>query len=98
MWVADKQSSSASVLPFDHCSDDHDSLAVFQHRDPMMLLELVDRRMVTNISGYFDRYTKSTMEPPSFLVTPDELQSYLQLPVGEVAESLRSLQGGAVEA
>ena len=89
----DKESSSASVLPFDHCSDEHDSLAVFQYRDPRMLLELVDRRMVVDISEYFVRYTGSRMEPPSFLVTPEELQSYLELPVGEMAESLHSLQG-----
>jgi len=92
MWVADKQSSSASVLPFDHCSDEHDSLAVFQYRDPRMLLELVDRRMVVDISEYFDRYTRSRMEPPSFLVTPEGLQSYLHLPVGDLAESLHSLE------
>jgi hypothetical protein len=59
-----------------------------------MLLELVDRRMVVDISEYFDRYTKSRLEPPSFLVTPEELQSYVHLPAGEVAGSLRSLQGG----
>ncbi len=92
MWVADKESSSASVLPFDHCSDEHDSLAVFQYRDPRMLLELVDRRMVVDISEYFDRYTRSRMEPPSFLVTPDELVSYIHLPAGEVAKSLSSLE------
>jgi hypothetical protein len=92
MWIADKESSSASTLPFDHCSDEHDSLAVFQYRDPRMLLELVNRRMVTDISEYFDRYTKSRMEPPSFLVTPEELVSYIHLPAGEVAKSLSSLQ------
>ena len=92
MWVADKESSSASVLPFDHCSDEHDSLAVFQYRDPRMLLELVDRRMVADISEYFGRYTRSRMEPPSFLVTPEELVSYVHLPAGEVAKSLSSLE------
>ena len=91
MWVADRESSSPSVIPFDHCSDDHDSLAVFQYRDPRMLLELVDRRMVADISEYFERYTRSRMEPPSFLVTPEGLQSYLHLPVGELAQSLHSL-------
>jgi hypothetical protein len=94
MWVADREASSARVLPFDHCSDEHDSLAVFQYRDPRMLLELVDRRMVVDVSEYFDRYTKSRLEPPSFLVTPEELQSYVHLPAGEVAGSLHSLQGG----
>jgi hypothetical protein len=32
------------------------------------------------------------MEPPSFLVTPEELVSYIHLPAGEVAKSLSSLQ------
>ena len=45
-----------------------------------------------DISEYFDRYTKSRMEPPSFLVTPEELVSYIHLPAGEVAKSLSSLQ------
>jgi hypothetical protein len=92
MWVCDKGASSPNSLPFDHCSDEHDSLAVFQYRDPRMLLELVDRRMVVDISEYFDRYTKSRMEPPSFLVTPEELVSYIHLPAGEVAKSLSSLE------
>ena len=92
MWVCDKGASSPNSLPFDHCSDEHDSLAVFQYRDPRMLLELVDRRMVVDIAEYFDRYTKSRMEPPSFLVTPEELVSYIHLPAGEVAKSLSSLE------
>ncbi len=59
-----------------------------------MLLELVDRRMVVNISECFDRYTRSRLDPASFLVTPEELQSYVHLPAGETAASLRSLEGG----
>ena len=94
MWVSDEPDSSSHALPFDHCSDEHDSLAVFQYRDPRMLLELVDRRMVADISEYLDRYTRSRLEPPSFLVTPEELQSYVHLPAGELAASLRSLEGG----
>ncbi len=93
MWVSDEP-DSVYALPFDHCSDDHDSLALFRYRDPRMLLELVDRRMVVDISEYFDRYTRSRLEPPSFLVTPEELQSYVHLPAGETAASLRSLEGG----
>ena len=93
MWAGGRDASSVNVLPFDHCSDEHDSLAIFQYRDPRMLLELIDRRMVVDISEYFGRYTKSRLEPPSFLITPEELQSYVHLPVGEVAESLQSLQG-----
>jgi hypothetical protein len=93
MWVSDDL-GSISALPFDHCADEHDRLAIFGYHDPRMLLELVDRRMVADISRYLDRYGGSRLEPPSFLATPDELQSYIHLPAGEVAESLRSLRGG----
>ncbi len=93
MWTSDDP-GSINALPFDHCVDDHDSLAVFQYRDPRMLIELVDRRMVADVSWYLSRYTESRLEPPSFLVTPEELQSYVHLPAGELAQSLRSLRGG----
>lgn len=93
MWVSDEP-GSIKALPFDHCVDEHDSLAIFQYRDPRMLIELVDRRMVEDISKYLDGYTKSRLEPPSFIVTPEELQSYVHLPAGETAMSLSSLEGG----
>jgi len=66
--------------------------ATFRYRDPRMLLELVGRRMVVDISEYFYRHTRSRLEPPSFVVTPEELQSYVHLPAGETASSLRSLK------
>jgi hypothetical protein len=94
MWVSGESQSSVLSLPFDHCYDEHDSLATFQYRDPRMLLELVDRRMVSDVSEYLDRYTRSRLEPPSFIVTPEELQSYIHLPAGETAGSLRSLEVG----
>jgi len=93
MWVSDDP-GSVNALPFDHCVDEHDSLAVFLYRDPRMLPELVDRRMVEDISKYLDGYAKSRLESPSFIVTPDELQSYVHLPAGETAMSLSSLEGG----
>ena len=95
MWVAESDSKSIGTLPFDHCTDEHDSLALFQYRDPRMLLELIERRMVEDISEYLGRYTGSRLEPPSFIVTPEELKSYIHLPAGEEAESLlHSLQWG----
>jgi hypothetical protein len=93
MWVSDDP-GSINALPFDYCVDEHDSLAIFQYRDPRMLLELVDRRMVQDISKYLDGYTKSRLEPPSFIVTPEELQSYVHLPAGETAMSISSLGCG----
>jgi len=96
MWVEDRDSPRpvSTLLPFDHCSDEHDCLAVFEYRDPRMLLELVDRRMVVDISPYLDAFTKSRLEPPSFMVTPQELQSFVHLPAGEVIRSLHSLKWG----
>jgi len=91
MWVSKEDSSRVDALPFDHCSDEHDSLAVFQYRDPRLLRELVDRRMVTDIREYLDRYTKSRLEPPSFMATPEGLESFVHLPAGEMVESLRSV-------
>jgi hypothetical protein len=96
MWVSGKEQNSLNTLPFDHCTDEHDSLAVFQYRDPRMLLELVHRRMVEDISKYLDGYTGSRLEPPSFIVTPEELQSYVHLPAGERTESLCSLTWGTL--
>jgi hypothetical protein len=94
MWVCDQKSRGLKDLPFDHCSDEHDSLAVFGYRDPRMLLELVDRRMVVDLSRYLQGFTRSRIEPPSFIVTPNELQSFVHLPAGEVIKSLHSFESG----
>ena len=60
-----------------------------------MLLELVDRKMVEDISKHMRQYTGSRLEPPSFILTPEELRSYIHLPAGEgVKESLHSLKWG----
>jgi hypothetical protein len=34
------------------------------------------------------------MEPPSFIVTPEGLHSFIHLPAGELAQSLTSVKGG----
>ena len=94
MWAGDPDSRGIEELPFDHCSDDHDSLAPFGYRDPRMLLELVGRRMVTDVSGYLQGFTRSRLEPPSFIVTPEELRSFVHLPAGEVIRSIHSLEWG----
>jgi hypothetical protein len=93
MWAGGEQ-DSINALPFDHCTDEHDSLALFQYKDPRMLPELVERSMVEDISEYLDGYTKSRVEPPSFMVTPEELPSYVHLPAGERVGSLASLTWG----
>jgi hypothetical protein len=94
MWVGKADSNSVDALPFDHCSDEHDSLCVFQYKEPRMLRELVDRRMVEDMGEYLNRYTRSRLEPPSFMVTPEGLESYVHLPAGEMVEPLHSIKWG----
>ena len=75
MRVSSEKLSPAGTFPFDHCSDEHDSLAVFQYRDPRMLLELVDRRMEWTYIGVSGALHQAA-DGASFLsfVTPPELE------------------------
>jgi hypothetical protein len=93
MWVGGKANSPRD-LPFDHCVDEHDALSAFLYRDPRLLLELVSRRMVDDISAYFYRYVGSRFEPPSFMATPEGMSHYVHLPAGERVNSLTSLSWG----
>jgi hypothetical protein len=94
MWIGPQDPRQTIALPFEHCIDEHDGLALFQYSDPRILLELVDRRMVEDISAYLYSYTRSRVEPPSFLLTPEELPSYVHLPAGSRIASLSSLSWG----
>ena len=94
MWVGSRDPRQTIALPFEHCADEHDSLALFLYRDPRMLLELIDRRMIEDITRYLDSYTGSRVEPPSFLLTPEELPCYIHLPAGGLVGSLNSLSWG----
>jgi len=89
MWVGDPQ--QLSLLPFKDCYDEHDRLGVFVYRNPRMLVELVERRMVEDISSYLMSYAGSRLEPPSFMITPEEVPYYLHLPVAKEAKSMKSL-------
>jgi hypothetical protein len=89
MWVGND--SDLMQLPFNHCTDGEDSLAVFHHRDPRVLIELVQRRMVEDISEYLMRYTGSRLEPPSFLISAEELPYFIHLPAGKVVASIKSI-------
>jgi hypothetical protein len=71
MWVGND--SDLMQLPFNHCADTEDSLVVFRHKDPRILIELVERRMVEDISEYLMRYAGSRLEPPSFLISASSL-------------------------
>ncbi len=89
MWVGEP--SSLSALPFKDCYDEHDRLGVFVYRNPRMLVELVERRMVEDVSSYFMSYTSSRMEPPSFMITQEEIPYYIHLPIAKQTDSLKSL-------
>jgi hypothetical protein len=81
MWVGDPRQLSS--LPFRDCHDELDRLGTFVYRNPWMLVELVRRRMVVDVSQYFMSYARSRLEPPSFLITPEEIPYYLHLPVAK---------------
>ncbi|MDG7009137.1 MAG: hypothetical protein JRN06_13085 [Nitrososphaerota archaeon] len=81
MWVGDPR--QLSTLPFKDCHDELDRLGTFVYRNPWMLAELVERRMVTDVSSYIMSYARSRLEPPSFLITQEEIPYYLHLPVAK---------------
>ncbi|HEV2226234.1 MAG TPA: hypothetical protein VGR56_05445 [Nitrososphaerales archaeon] len=89
MWVGDWRSLSA--LPFKDCYDEHDRLGVFVYRNPWMLVELVERRMVEDVSSYFMSYVSSRLEPPSLMITQGEIPYYIHLPIAKQTDSLKSL-------
>lgn len=62
MWVGDE--SQVEELPFSRCSDEVDALKAFGFRDPRMLIELVERNMVDDISAHIRKYLGSRQEPP----------------------------------
>jgi hypothetical protein len=83
--------SAPGLGTFQSCRDELDSLAVFTYRDPRVLLELVRRRFVTDISCYFRKYSGSRMEPPSLILAAEDLGNYVHLPVGNITQHLSSL-------
>ena len=89
MWVGDQRSLQS--LPFRDCHDEFDRLGVFVYRNPWMLVELVERRMVEDVSSYVMSYASSRLEPPSFLITQEELPYYIHLPVVKEMRFLRSI-------
>ena len=89
MWVGDPRQLSS--LPFKDCYDELDRLGTFLYRNPWMLVELVKRRMVEDVSPYFMSYSRSRLEPPSFLIAQEEIPYYLHLPVASTQGFLESL-------
>ena len=102
MWISEEDQESRrrahhleEILPFSHCHDEVDRLAVYEYyKEPRLLLELVDRRIVTNISKYFESYTGARREPPSFIVSADELPSYVHIPSGKQTDNVHSITWG----
>ncbi|MDG7025008.1 MAG: hypothetical protein JRN45_10880 [Nitrososphaerota archaeon] len=89
MWVSDPR--LLSTLPFKDCHDELDRLGTFLYRNPWMLVELVERRMVEDVSPYIMSYSRSRLESPSFLITQEEIPYYLHLPVASTQGFLESL-------
>jgi len=85
------RSAPIEFSTFQSCRDEIDSLAIFTYRDPRVLLELVRRRFVTDISWYFRKYSGSRMEPPSLILAAEDLGNYVHLPLGNITDHLSSL-------
>ena len=47
--------------------------------------------MVTDLSQYFRSYTGARVEPPSFIITADDLPSYVHIPFGKQADRVKSI-------
>ena len=100
MWVANENNPASAVhqiqeLPFSLCSDETDRLRAFTYRDPRILKMLVERRMVTDVSQSIYRYGRSREEPPSLVLTPDELPYFVHMPTGASAKGLVSIRPAA---
>jgi hypothetical protein len=101
MWVANENSTTTSAshqlqeLPLALCSDDIDLLRPFLYRDPRILRMLVERRMVTDISPSIYRYNRSREEPPSFILSPEEIPFYIHMPTGVSAKGLSTIRPAA---
>ena len=90
MWVGDPRLLSS--LPFKDCHDELDRLGLFVYRNPWMLAELVGRRMVEDVSSYVMSFAHSRLEPPSFLITQEEVPCYLHMPVAKQMAFLGSIR------
>src|SRR3989442_13153435 len=89
LWVGDAR--MLSTLPFKDCHDEFDRLGIFVYRNPWMLAELVERRMFEDVSCYIMSYASSRLEPPSFLITQEEVPYYLHLPIAKQTDFLKSV-------
>ena len=101
MWISEDDQDSRrrarhleEILPFSNSHDEIDRLAIYEYSDPRLLIELADRRIVTDLSRYFRSYTGARVEPPSFIISADELSSYVHIPSGYQADKIHSMTWG----
>jgi len=96
VWVtASKEAQMPELTTIENCVDENslDSLRLFRYRDPRILSMLVKRRMVDDLSWYFSRYNSGgRLEPPSFLLTTDDLPYYVHFPAGDFCSTVKSLK------
>jgi hypothetical protein len=100
MWVANGNGFTNSAhqireLPFSLCSDEIDRLQPFLYGDPRVLKMLIDRRMVTDISPSICKYSRSRDEPPSLILSPEEIPYYIHMPTGASARGLSTIKPAA---
>jgi hypothetical protein len=101
MWVANDENNATSSLnqlselPLSLCSDEIDRLRPFLYRDPMILRMLVERRMITDISPSIYKYCHSREEPPSLILSPEEIPYYIHMPTGVSAKGLSTIRPAA---
>ena len=97
MWVSSSESAAYEQLrhlPFANCFDEIDRLQVFTYYNPAILRALVYRRMVTDISKSLSKYHGSREEPPSMVITPEEIPYYVHMSTGNRASGLASISEG----
>ena len=101
MWATSSSTKNLSKLSslFSACTDDIDSLRLFEYKDARMLSALVNRSIVIDeLPEYFRNYSKVTREePPTLVLTQKEIPYYIHLPVEKtsIEELSESLASGA---
>lgn len=61
MWVGNE--SQLEELLFSRCSDEADALKAFILRNPIVLIDILERKMLGEIMNYMMKYVKSHQEP-----------------------------------
>lgn len=78
VWAGEER--GLHELPFAHCADSLDQLAVFMTKDPYMLVLMQERRAEFNLPAYFSHYSGSRTEAPAFVLTAENLPFYIHFP------------------